>query len=271
MSIWLTMALMTMAAIFAVLWPLGRQRHAHAMSDADVYRAQLHEVERSLSLGTLTASEAESVRAEVARRLLAAVDRDAAPVSASLLRRRIVALAIFVAIPLLAGTVYALVGNPRLPDQPLEARFAPRQDAPIMLIARVEEALRRNPEDGRGWDVIAPVYLRMGRPEDAARAYANVLRLLGETASRQAGYGEALTFAAKGKVTQEALAAFQRARELDAMEPRARFYLAIARDQSGDRAGAIGELRSFLSDSPPDAAWRERLEQAIADFEGTAP
>ena len=65
------------------------------------------------------------------------------------------------------------------------------------LVARVEAHLEQNPEDGRGWEVVGPVYMRLGRYDDAVKARRNTLRLLGPTAGREADLGEALTGAAE--------------------------------------------------------------------------
>ena len=58
--------------------------------------------------------------------------------------------------------------------------------------AQAEAFLAENPEDVRGWEVLAPVYLQMGRGGDAVVAFRNAMRLDGETAMRQTGLGEAL-------------------------------------------------------------------------------
>ena len=50
--------------------------------------------------------------------------------------------------------------------------------------------------------------------------------------------------------------------------PQARYYLALARTQSGDTAGALRDWRALLADTPPDAPWRETLERQIATAEG---
>ena len=75
MTPWIVFALMTGAALVAVLWPLRRRSvtaAAESGNDAAVYRDQLHEIERDLAAGSLGANEAEAARIEVSRRLLAA-------------------------------------------------------------------------------------------------------------------------------------------------------------------------------------------------------
>ena len=46
-------------------------------------------------------------------------------------------------------------------------------------IAKIEAHLAQHPDDGRGYEVLAPVYLRIGRANDAVRAASEALRLLG--------------------------------------------------------------------------------------------
>src|SRR5262249_57783537 len=121
-------------------------------------------------------------------------------------------------------------GSPKRPGQPLAQGLGGPADANSIagLIARVETHLESNPDDGRGWDVIAPVYMRLGRFDDAIRAYRSALKLEGETADRQASLGEALAGAGGGVITVDAKSAFERALELDKTNPRAQFYLGLA-------------------------------------------
>ncbi len=60
-----------------------------------------------------------------------------------------------------------------MPDQPISIRMqAPAENAPIdVLLAKTEAHLAANPEDGRGWEVIAPVYLRLGQFDKAVSAF----------------------------------------------------------------------------------------------------
>ncbi len=39
-------------------------------------------------------------------------------------------------------------------------------------MAQVETHLEANPTDGRGWEVLAPVLVKLGRYDDAVRALA---------------------------------------------------------------------------------------------------
>jgi cytochrome c-type biogenesis protein CcmH len=268
MTLGLVMALMTAAAILAVLWPLSRRVPLNAGSDTAVYRDQLEEIERDRAAGLIGEREAEAARVEVSRRLLAAADAvSPVPTAGSPRRRRATALAAMVLLPLGAAGLYLTLGSPGLPGQPQAARrdAPPEQRSITELVAQVEAHLEQNPEDGRGWEVLGPVYMRLGRFDDAVKARRNTLRLLGATPERETDLGEALTAAANGVVTAEAKQAFERALVLNADDFRARYFLGLAAEQDGRPEEAAEMWQKLLASAPADAPWtgfvREQLQR----------
>ena len=127
------------------------------------------------------------------------------------------------------------------------------------------------PDDGKGWAVIAPVYMRLERYDDAAHAYSEALRLLGEDGMRRAAYGEALVAAAGGVVTERARAAFDQALADQPGQPRARFYLALGAEQDGKTAEAISAYEALVADSPPDAPWLTVVTARLAAAKSGPP
>lgn len=273
MAIWFLLALMTGAAVMAVLWPLSRRAAGPSAreTDTEFYRDQIAEIERDEARSLITSEEAESARAEAARRLLRAApprEVSADPLGEPGLRRRRAASAVALStVPLVALAVYGAYGSPLLPAQPAASRLqAGSQTLNLATaLARIENHLAQDPDDGRGWEVIAPVYLRGGRAGDAAKAYQMALRRLGETAPRLANYGEALVAASDGVISADARATFERALQLDATLPKARYYLAQAAEQDGDTQTARSRYAELVASSPGDAPWlplvRERLER----------
>src|ERR1700681_4162736 len=197
MALWWILGLMTAAALCAVIWPLARARRLQAGgSDLAVYRDQLEEIERDRAEGRIGHDEFEAARVEVSRRLLAAAqaDRRTPPEAGSGVRRRIVALtAAIVAIPLLAGPLYMLRGSPDLPGQPIADRAGGggRINSIGAAIAKIGGHLEEETNDGRGWEVVAPVYMKLERYDDAVKAWRSALNLLGATATRETDLGEA--------------------------------------------------------------------------------
>lgn len=277
MTLWFLFALMTAAAIFAVLWPLARgtRGSAGAGSDLAVYRDQLDEVARDRAAGLIADAEAEAARVEVSRRLIAAAesaDTEVVPGGGTTFRRRAAAILALIALPALAAGLYLKLGSPQLPGQPLASRAAtPLQDRTLdTLVAQVEEHLAKNPDDGRGWEVVAPVYLRLGRFDEAVKARRNALRLNGASAGREADLGEALMAEANGVVTDDAKAAFDRALTHDSKNLKARFFLGVAAHQDGQSAKASEIWRDMLKDAQPDSPWIGMVREALASVEGTS-
>ena len=275
MILWLVFALMTAAAIFAVLWPLARAYNVQAGSELEVYRDQLDEIERDRAAGLIGIAEADAARVEVSRRLINAADAAEfkhIAVGSPRWRRRAAAIAGLVLLPVGAVALYLTLGSPQMPGEPLQARLrAIHNDRSIAsLVAQVEQHLAQNPNDARGYAVLAPVYLQLGRFQDAVNARRKVLALGGETADRQADLGEALTAAENGIVTADAKGAFERAVALDASEPKARFFIGVAAEQDGDRAKAAAIWQDMLKSAPADAPWVATVTRALAEI-GVAP
>ncbi len=270
MTLWFILGIMTAAALVAVIWPLARARELQSpASDLAVYRDQLEEVERDRADCRIDHDEFEAARVEVSRRLLgaaAAATVEAAPRSG----RRIAALAsAVVAVPLIAGSLYLVLGSPDLPGEPIASRGTGegQPNSVAALIARIEAHLEAEPSDGRGWEVIAPVYMRLERYDDAVKARRNALNLLGATAQREVDLGEALAMAAGGVVTADSKAAFDHAAALDAENPKAMFYLGLAALQDGSAGEAARIWHNLIAKAPPNAPWLPVVREQLARIE----
>ncbi|WAJ26684.1 c-type cytochrome biogenesis protein CcmI [Antarcticirhabdus aurantiaca] len=274
MSFWIAAAALTIVATLLALLPMLKTgavvAPVRAEHDVEVYGAQLKELSADLDRGVISPTEAASAKAEIGRRLLHAASEArrgiAAPRSAW---TRWGAIAVVVVVPAVALGTYSQLGHPGSADRPLAARqneAAPGQDI-AALVAAAEERLRQNPEDGRGWELLAPIYARMGETAKAETAFRNAIRILGDTPQRQVGLGEVLAQGAGGEVTDEALAAFRRALDLDPAFLPAKFFVALDLSQEGRNAEALAAWQGFIAESPPDAPWLQLARSAVADAE----
>ena len=274
MLLWVGFAVLTAAVVAVLLRPLlaadaeGTGDAAPALrANGAVYRDQLAEIEAERARGLIGDAEAEAARVEIARRLLAipeAKSPAAADTGASSSVRS-VAMLVAAALPVVAIVSYLTVGAPGRIGQPFAERAAPPGSAPgvAQLVAKVEERLRAHPQDGAGWDVIAPVYLRLGRYTDAADAFQRAARLLGESPQRLSGLAEAHVMASDGVVTEAARTAYERLRVLapDELEPR--FWLAVAAEQDGRFQDAATAYAKLLEEGDPSAAWRPTVTSRL--------
>lgn len=271
MSFWIAAILLTALAVLSVMLPMVRRAPAVAdasANDIEVYRDQLAELDRDAERGLIGVTEKDEARAEIARRILRTAEvGEGRKIAGDLRLSRSVALVAVVSVPLVSWGLYSLIGSPDLPAQPLAARLStdPAKAPLEELVARAEAHLVANPDDGRGWDVLAPIYFRMGRYADAAEAYRRASKLLGGTADREAGLGEALAAAAGGQIVADSKVAFERALALEPAHPKSRFFLASALAQSGQIAEAADAWKAMRQVLPTDSPWLAAVDEALAE------
>lgn len=140
----------------------------------------------------------------------------------------------------------------------------PVADVPTM-ITQLEERLRANPGDAKGWAMLGWSYRETGRFADAATAYRRATALAPADATNWSALGEALVLAGKGDVPAEADAAFEKALAADPGDPRARYFTGVRMDMAGDHKGAIALWTDLLKKSPANAPWVADVRDAIAN------
>lgn len=275
MLFWILVATLTAAVAAVLVLPLMRMGEASApphSHDIEVYRDQLDELKRDQDSGLIGSDDAELARVEVARRLLAAGEGNSEAAPAISPQRRSGRLAqafVLLCLPVVGLCLYLLTGSPGVPAQPLAARLADPNGDINILIAKAENHLAVNPNDGAGWDLLAPIYMRNGRVEDAVDAYDRAIRLVGPTPARLGGYAEALIVQSDGLVTAKAQEALQQALAIDPRDPRSEFYLALGLKQDGKKEEALTAFNRLVSTSPADAPWLPLVKQHVAELGGT--
>jgi cytochrome c-type biogenesis protein CcmH len=273
-----------------------------------VHRDQLREVEADVARGILSEPEAKATRLEISRRLLAAAAAESAEGAAGAAPdrvTRVAAPAMIVAALLATGGLYALLGAPGLPDQPLAARqareAAARADRPgqaeaeamaaragaagtpadagaedLALVARLEAALKSRPDDLEGHRLLARSLAGLGRWPEARAAQERVVELLGDDAAAPdlVDLAEMRILAAGGYVSPEAEAALARALKLDPGDPAGRYYSALTLMQGGRPDLAWRIWSNLVAEGPLDAPWIAAAEAGAAEaarMAGIAP
>lgn len=136
-------------------------------------------------------------------------------------------------------------------------------DGPLS-IEELEKRTKAKPGEPGPWAALGFAYFAEGRFGDAASAYEKASNLDPEKSVLWSALGEARVMAsAKDPMPPAAAAAFDKAIKLDPKDPRARYFLAVKRDLTGDHQGALADWLSLLADSPADAPWRPDLVRTI--------
>ncbi len=286
MTLWIILTVMAALVAALITIPLVRRQEARAdarTATLAVLQDQLADVDVQLAAGTIPPGDAEGLRIEIKRRMLAAghLPADVArPFAARALSG--VALGLAAMVALAAAALYSTMGKPELASTPagpqiasaaLSPNGAPPEaqaagDAEITrLVAGLEARLAQSPEDAEGWRMLGWSYYNLRRFGDAAASYAKAIALKPDGEGYQSAYGEALVQAADGQVTPQATQAFTKAAALDGQDARARYFLGIQKAQTGNLNGALDNWISLLGDSQADAPWVPQLRTII---EGTA-
>lgn len=277
-----SLAIVVTALACAALYYAGAGRRVNATANVvdspeiQHLKLQLREIESDAENGRLGAEEATAAKAELARELMR-IKGEAHPLVRAGGRRGIV-VAATLASAVLAFGVYGALGRPDLPAQPL----AERTDSPppeITLddaLARIEAQLEKTPDDVRGWTVIAPAYMELGRFADAEKALRKVIELDGPTADRETDLGEALMMQKDGDASGAPLELFRSAAARDPSHVRSRYYIASEAFREGDFAASKAAWEELLRLGKGDEPWFASATSGLAAAEaglngGTVP
>jgi cytochrome c-type biogenesis protein CcmH len=281
MMLWIILTVMIALTAAGLTIPLVRryeQRPGRAKT-LDILKGQLAELDAQQASKLIAQPEAEALRAEIKRRILAE-DRETVAVARPLPVNAMpwVALGLVAVVAVCATALYALMGHPELTSDTVAGAVAPAQAAagpdaqaqhPMgevsTMIAGLEGRLQQNPNDAQGWQMLGWSYMRTNRPADAAKAYGRAASLDPGNVEYLSAQGEAMV-QSEGKVSDGAAAIFRRALKGDASDPRARYFLAIYRDQQGDHQGAMNDFIALLKSAPPGAPWAGQVRNYVEDL-----
>lgn len=243
--------------------PLAANGPAADAATTAHFRLQLKEIEGDIAAGRLGEAEGLAAKGEMARELLRFEAETTARPAKTGKGAGIFGIATL-ATAMLAFGLYGFLGNPQLPSLPLAERPPPAPEMDLTeAITRIEAQLAKSPDDVRGWTVIAPAYMQLGRFDDAATAFRRVIDLSGTSADRLTDLGEALMMANGGSAAGEPLRLFGEAATLDPAHVRSRFYIASEATRAGDFQNAVTLWTGLLALGKGDEAWVETARAGL--------
>jgi cytochrome c-type biogenesis protein CcmH len=270
---WLALASAALLSGLWIAWPFLRARSIDITS-ADgaisIYRDQLDEVDRDRASSLISDAEATAARAEIERRALHAA-RSLDQGLAVSKRAPLTAGAVILAVAAATFGGYAWFGAPDAPDQPLAAR---KQEALTRMadagdlnskIQLLIQTTKKNPDSFDDWWMLARSYAAIGDHASSADAYRHTADLAGDRPAVLSAYAEAMTLANGNKVPGAARLIFEQLAN-DSADPRARYYLALAKAQAQDFEGAIDGWTALAQTSAPNAPWMPLVRRDIVNM-----
>lgn len=268
MTFWISITLLSVAAMGFVLYPLFKSRvssRSELESEQTLYQARLAEIEKDLELGRLDATSAEAAKAEEARRLIKASE-NTKTISVSRGNKAIVLLAAL-SLPLFSIPFYYNTGSPDvISPQP---RVAENTGLPSIeqLLQVAEKRLADNPDDVNGWKVVGPVYMRLGRYNDAIKAYENILRVEGRKPEFLIRLADVYIEQGQGQIDDKAKALIAETLSIEPKNPTARYYSGIVALQSGKQDETRRIWQAILDGANGDEDWVPVIKGRIAELD----
>ncbi|KXB29785.1 hypothetical protein AT959_17840 [Dechloromonas denitrificans] len=231
-----------------------------------IFRDQLTELEREKDNGTLADSDFEQAKRELQRRLLEEVEPATAEatVPASHGPSRKTAIALLLLLPILGLLGYGILGNPRALD-PAQTVAKPQMTPEQIngMVAKLAERMQANPDDLKGWLMLARSYKTMGRYEEAAAAYGKAEKLVNEDPDLLAAYAETIAMARGEGLKGKPIQLVEKALKLDPKHGHSLFLAGAGAMEAGDNKKGIAYWEALLLQVEPGSEIDQMLRSGI--------
>ena len=280
MLFWFIAGILALGAVLAIIWPILKEKTQSedpASFNLQVYADQLDELERDLLEGRIAKQDKESAGLEIQRRILSTnsnikENNNQNHKNPSQFSRMILAVLLAFLIPSFALGTYISMGKPGLSGQPFNNRVSqtPKPTAIATnegqhgeindMITNLRAKLDKNPNDIKSWELLGKTYLMQKKYSEAASTLERALQITPNNIGMRAAFGEALTLAADGRVTQKSESEFKAVEKHTPDDARARYYLGLAEYQRNNLTAALRRWIALEIDTPEDAPWRPMLQ-----------
>ncbi|WP_417482117.1 c-type cytochrome biogenesis protein CcmI [Maricaulis sp.] len=269
MMLWILIALMASLTVAALVMPFMRRSGAEEGDGMGAFSGQLDELARDRELGLIDPDQARAAEIDIKRRRLAASARDdrEGEGAANPLVRQMAIIACGLG-GIAAVAIYMVIGSPLLTGavEPEPVEVSEDMRAVIDQVETLAAQMEANPGNAQGWAVLGQAYLGLGRYGEAADAFEQAIDIVPDSAFLFASLGQAILFGENGNMTPAAREAFARALDIEPSDVRARFFMAEAQYQAGEREAALSAWQALLAETPDDAAYRAMIEARLASL-----
>ena len=254
-----------------LLWPTAQAGVSSQRLNASIYRDQLQTLERDLAHGTISAADHETTKDELQLRLLDDTDAPTAtsPIpTATFWTPRRTAATIALLLPLGAAGFYAWLGEPAAIDPVASQKMD--NDKIEKMVSDLAARLQANPDNPKGWAMLARSYKAMGRLQEAVDAYAKAGAIVDTNPDLLADYADLLAARAGGSLDGKPLVLINKALALDPQHPMSLMMSGVAAYRQNDFSGAVAKWEKLLLVLEPGSPDAQQVETDITDAKAKA-
>lgn len=271
MSIFIAIAAaLTLLVIAWLVLPLLRPALPDGVSsqrlNAAIYRDQLAALDQDLAHGTISPADHEATRDELQLRLLddtAQPDAPAPSINLPFRSARRTALLIALTLPLLSAGMYRWLGNPAALD-PVAAQTAANEQV-VQMVESLAAKLQANPDNPKGWAMLARSYKVIGRLDEAEQAYDKAADAISSHPDLLVDFAELLALRAHNRMEGRPTALVRQALAIDPEHPSALMMSGVAAYQQADFDGAVREWEKLLSLLEPGSEDAQLTQENLDD------
>jgi cytochrome c-type biogenesis protein CcmH len=286
-------ALMLLVALGFVCWPLLRRAASSnspstAASNLEAFRVQRREVENDFARGLISAAEREAVIEELSSRLAGEMEADAKPqqgraVSGENASKRpwILAVVLSTSVVGMSGFGYVMLGAhdarhvAAVAAQSAAANAdpnAPMSEKQVLaLVESLAKKMEANPDDPKGWILLARSQNALGQWGAAAKAFERAVALTPDDAQLLADYADVQTMVQEGNFAGKPMELTQRALKVDPKNMKALALAGTAEMRAGNKAQSLKYWERLLAVVPKDSDDAAQVAAIIKEIKTGQP
>ena len=233
-----------------------------------VYRDQKRQLDDDLAAGAISAPEHAAAEEELVRRLGSEIAKRPTAAASGATHTPWIAVVVLVAvIPVASILFYQMLGNPAaMKAQPEPPQFS-EQDVRAM-VEQLAQRMRANPDDPKGWILLARSYAALGRFSDSSAAFAEAAKRMPDDAQLYADWADAAAMAQERKLIGKPEDLIERALKIDPNNRKALALSATALLERGNVEGSLARWRELRRKLASDSDEAREIDRVIAEISG---
>jgi len=264
-------ALLTLLVVAWLLRPLLRQPTSGSISseklNAAIHRDQLQALEADLARGIISQQDFETTRDELQLRLLDDTESFEATSpkakTTGFWTAKRTAVAVGLSLPVLALSIYLQIGTP---DALNPVAMANANDHQMKeMVEKLAARLKDNPNDQKGWVMLARSYKAMGRFEEAKQAFDNAGDIINSDPDLLIDHADLLGVLAGNNLQGKPQQMIEEALRLNPEHPMSLMMAGVAAYQRSDYQKAVTYWEKLLSLLQPGSTDAQQVQANIDD------